>query len=319
MYDPVTLDQLRALVAVVEEGSFSAAARKLKRVQSAISTAMANLETQLGVQVWNRTTKVASLTQEGKAVLAAARRVLMEVDGLRRLASGLSTGHEPFVSLCVDALFPLPALLAVCGEFARQVPAVDLRVDTEVLSAVSARVLEGRASVGVVSPLGIAPGLERQLLAAIRLIPVVAPQHPLANVRGTLSRQQIAAAVQIVLSERGERGVDDQGVLSLRTWRIGDLHTKHMMLCAGLGWGNLPEHLVREDLRAKRLVAIRPDVWDEQTSKLSLYGVYRSDATIGPAHRWLLERLSAQCAHDTREARPKSELAKPRPKRPKRR
>lgn len=302
MYDPVTLDQLRALVAVVEEGSFSAAARKLKRVQSAISTAMANLETQLGVQVWDRSTKVARLTQEGEAVLSAARRVLMEMDGLRRLTSGLSTGLEPYVSLCVDALFPLSVLLEVCAEFARQFPAVDLRVDTEVLSAVSARVLSGGATLGVVSPLGIVPGLERQLLAAIRMIPVVSPQHPLASVRGRLSRQQIVGAVQIVLSERGERGVDDQGVLSLRTWRVADLHTKHMMLRAGLGWGNLPEHLVRDDLRAKRLVAIKPDVWDEQASKLSLYGVYRSDATIGPAHRWLLDRLGTQCARDTRES-----------------
>src|SRR6187551_3724083 len=159
MYDPVSLDQLRALVAVVEEGSFSAAARKLKRVQSAISTSMSNLETQLGVHVWDRATRVATLTQQGQAVLAAARRVLMEMDSLRRLASGLTTGLEPIVSLCVDALFPLGVLLEVCAEFAKQFPSVDLRVDTEVLSAVSARVLEGGAPLGIVSSRGIAPGL----------------------------------------------------------------------------------------------------------------------------------------------------------------
>jgi DNA-binding transcriptional LysR family regulator len=306
---------LRALVAVVEEGSFSAAARKLKRVQSAISSAMANLETQLGVQVWDRATKVATLTPQGRAVLAAARRVLMEMDGLRRLASGLATGLEPFVSLCVDALFPLSVLLDVCAEFAKQFPAVDLRVDTEVLSAVSARVLEGGATLGIVSPPGIVPGLERQLLAPIRMIPVVGPQHPLALVHGALSREQIAGAVQIVLSERGEHGVDDQGVLSLRTWRVADLHTKHMMLRAGLGWGNLPEHLVREDLSKKRLIAIRPAGWDKQVSTLSLYGVYRSDATIGPAHRWLLDRLGTQCTRDTRPSVRSAENAKARPKR----
>jgi DNA-binding transcriptional LysR family regulator len=312
MYDPVTLDQLRALVAVVEEGSFSAAARKLKRVQSAISTSMANLETQLAVQVWDRGTKVATLTPQGKAVLAAAKRVLMEMDSLRRLASGLTTGLEPFVSLCVDALFPLDVLLEVCAEFAKQFPAVDLRVDTEVLSAVSARVLDGGATLGIVSPIGIAAGLERQLLAPIRMIPVVGPQHALAGVRGALSREQIAGAVQIVLSERGDHGVDDQGVLSLRTWRVADLHTKHMMLRAGLGWGNLPEHLVREDLRAKRLVAIRPAGWDAREDRLSLYGVYRSDATIGPAHRWLLDQLGTQCSRDTRASRPSPEKPKPR-------
>src|SRR5215813_14963017 len=78
MLETFTLDQLRALIAVSEEGSFSAAARKLHRVQSAISTAMANLESQLGVPLWDRSSKVARLTDQGQAVLAAARRVCTE-------------------------------------------------------------------------------------------------------------------------------------------------------------------------------------------------------------------------------------------------
>src|SRR3954447_4161143 len=99
MYDPVTLDQLRAFVSVVEEGSFSAAARKLHRVQSAISTSMANLEAQLGVPLWDRTSKVARLTEQGQAVLAAARRVCTEVDSLRKLTAGMSLGLEASLSL----------------------------------------------------------------------------------------------------------------------------------------------------------------------------------------------------------------------------
>ena len=111
MFDPVTLDQLRALVAVAEHGSFSGAARKLQRVQSAISTAMANLEDQLGVPIWDRSTKVARLTSQGQAVLTAARRVLAEVDALRHLTSGMVMGLEASVSLCVDALFPVGVLV----------------------------------------------------------------------------------------------------------------------------------------------------------------------------------------------------------------
>src|SRR5215813_11748551 len=89
MLETFTLDQLRALIAVSEEGSFSAAARKLHRVQSAVSTAMANLETQLGIPLWDRATKTARLTDHGHAVVAAARKVCTEVDGLRKLAVDL--------------------------------------------------------------------------------------------------------------------------------------------------------------------------------------------------------------------------------------
>src|SRR5258705_7565318 len=117
MFDPVTLDQLRALVSVVEEGSFSAAARKLHRVQSAISTSMANLENQLGVAIWDRSTKVAKLTDQGQAILASARRVLAEVDSLRQVTAAMVLGVEASVSLCIDALFPVSALIDLCAGF----------------------------------------------------------------------------------------------------------------------------------------------------------------------------------------------------------
>src|SRR5689334_8184588 len=126
MLDPITLDQLRILVAVVDAGSFSAAARKLRRVQSAVSTAMANLEHQLAIPLWDRTQRAATLTDAGKAVLASAQRVLADVDALRALTAGMTMGLEPVVSLCIDAVFPTDALIAMCTGFARQFPAVEL-------------------------------------------------------------------------------------------------------------------------------------------------------------------------------------------------
>jgi len=298
MFDPITLDQLRALVAVVEEGSFSAAARKLKRVQSAISTAMSNLENQLGVPLWDRTTKIATLTDQGQAVLAAARRVLLEVDGLKRLTAGMVLGLEASVSLCFEALFPTSALVDLCARFAKEFPAVDLRVDSEVMSAVSRRVLDGRATIGVASPPALVPGLERRPLASIQLVPVVGPRHPFASHKGKLSMARLAEAVQIVISERSEAGVPDQGVLSPRSWRVADPHTKHALLRANLGWGTLPEHLVRSDIRSGKLVLIHPEGYSSEASRVQLFAIHRSDTTFGPAHRWVLGQLETLCVRD---------------------
>jgi DNA-binding transcriptional LysR family regulator len=290
MFDPVTLDQLRAFVTVVEEGSFSAAARKLQRVQSAISTSMANLEEQLGVSLWDRSTKIAKLTDQGQAVLAAARRVLFEVEALKRVTASMVQGLEASVSLCVDALFPLSALVELCGKFAKAFPTIDLRVDTQILSAVSARVLAGDATIGVVNPAGLAPGLEPKRLGTVRMVPVVAPRHPLASYEGPIPRAPLADAVQIVLFERSEAGVADQGVLSPRTWRVADLHTKHAMLRANLGWGNLPLHVCEADLRAGTLVAIHPEEWGTD-SEVPLLAIHRSDTPLGPAHCWLVTEM----------------------------
>ena len=303
MQDPVTLDQLRTFVVVVEEGSFSAAGRKLRRVQSAVSTAMGNLEQQLGVQVWDRSTKTPKLTDHGRAVLAAAGRILTEVDALKSTAIGLAGGLEASVSLCVDALYPVRALVDVCAEFAKEFPRVDLRVDTQTMSAVSELVSSGKASLGVVSPLGLRASLERRALAPIRMVPVTSARHALASVKGRISAAVLSEHVQIVLSERPdviEEGVADQAVLSARTWRVADLHTKHAMLLAGLGWGNLPEHVADADLRAGRLVVLRPEAWAEDEHTLVLSAVYRKDRPLGPAHRWLVEALQRLCERESR-------------------
>jgi DNA-binding transcriptional LysR family regulator len=130
------------------------------------------------------------------------------------------------------------------------------------------------------------------------MIPVVGPRHPLAADKGPIPTARLESAVQIVLFERNEAGVADQAVLSPRTWRVADLHTKHAMLRANLGWGNLPEHLARDDLRKKKLIAIRPAAWGEDEHKLYLSAVYRSDAIFGPAHLWLLAELEALCLRD---------------------
>lgn len=299
MLDALTLDQLRTFVTVAETGSFSAAARRLQRVQSAVSQAMANLERQLDLVLWDRSTRVPTLTPQGRALLIAAQRVSAEVSSLRQLAASMHAGLEPSVSLCIDALFPLSALIDLCREFADRFPKVDLRVDTQTMSAVSARVLAGTATLGVVSPMGLLPQLERRLLSQILLVPVAAPQHPLSQHRGAIPHRNFEPHVQVVLSERIDAGVPDQGVLSGRTWRVSDLHTKHQLLLAGLGWGNLPEHLVHEDLRKRRLIRLRPAGWADDEHALNLSAIYHPDTTFGPAHTWVLEQLATLCQRDS--------------------
>lgn len=256
---------------------------------------MANLEDELGVPIWDRSTKTPKLTDAGKTLLAATHRVLEEVEALSLLAKALEGGIEAKVLLCVDALFPQDILVNVFIAFARQFPTVELRIDTQLLGVVGKHVEEGRATIGLVGPLGTRVNLARRILSSLRMIPVVAPSHPLAAFVGAIPTKDFADHVQVVLSERGNEGVPDQGVLSPRTWRVTELSAKHEMLRAGLGWGNLPEPVVRADLVSGRLVAIQPAAWHPEEHVLRLSAVYRDDVELGPAHRWLLDELEACC------------------------
>jgi len=70
MLDAITLDQLRTFIAAVDEGSFSAAGRKLDRAQSVASQTLANLEARLGVKLFDRSARYPRLTEEGRRLLA---------------------------------------------------------------------------------------------------------------------------------------------------------------------------------------------------------------------------------------------------------
>jgi len=295
--DSLSLDQLRMFIAVVEEGSFSAAGRKLKRVQSAVSHAMANLEAQLGVTLWDRTNKRPALTPDGELLLSHARRVCAEVDTLKRVAFGLIGGLEASIALAVDALFPIRAVVDLARQFAAKFPSVQLELHTETLGGVAALVFDGTCQLGIVGPAVPTPGLERRHLATVQMWSVVAPAHPLAAIKRRVSNAELAKHVHIVLSERSPgQPTPDQAVLSPRSWRIADLSTKRALILAGLGWGNLPLHMIEPELARKRLVRIRPQAWADDEWNLALSVVNRPDVPRGRATEWLLGKLPELCA-----------------------
>src|SRR5579863_8452217 len=99
MIDPLTLDQMRVLVAVAETGSFSAAARRLGRVQSAVSQAINTLEQILQVQLFDRAGKTPKLTSAGAVLLSDARRLIDDAGVLKSRAAGIVTDVEPELTL----------------------------------------------------------------------------------------------------------------------------------------------------------------------------------------------------------------------------
>ena len=309
----MTLEQLRTLRAVAEEGSFSAAARQLGRVQAAVSQAIDRLEAQLGLRLFDRTGRLPTLTAHGHAVVAAAAKVTLDFAALEELVANLSQGAERTLRIVVDVLLPTSSLVSFAQDFAREHPNVGLVLFSDTLSAVTAHVRERRSAWGVAVEDANLDQLERRTIAEVQLIPVAAPAHPLAARRESLGSEALADAVQIVLGEHrageradhpgaaaaGDSDEDVQGVFSPRTWRVVDLATKQALIAGGLGWGHLPEHLVRADLHAGRLVKLTLDARSGDGPRRSLVLVWRPNAVLGPVARWAQERLSHLCREAT--------------------
>lgn len=286
-----TLDQLRLFIEVVDQGSFGAAARKLNRSVSVISYAVANLEAQLGVILFERHgTRRPRLTPAGKAVLAEARAIARDVQDLRATVRGLLQGLEAEVSLAVDVMLPSQQLGSVLRAFQDKFPTVALRLQVEALGAVSQLVTEGTAGLGISGPLaGPVDPLEVVSAGSVTLVPVAAPDHPLAKLQPVLpgaARQH----VQLVLTDRSPLTEgQDFAVHSPRTWRLGDLGAKHQLLREGIGWGNMPVPLIEADLLTGTL--LRLDLPENPEVSYGFFAISRRDVKLGPAASWLRDRF----------------------------
>src|SRR5207237_783510 len=129
--DALTIDQFEVFAAVVEEGSFAAAARRMNRAQSAITYAIQKLEDQSGVQLFDRSAYRPVLTEAGAALLPRAQRILAELQQYRLHARQMTMGLEHEVKLAVHP-YASPQLLAnVLSHFEASFPSVHLHVLVE--------------------------------------------------------------------------------------------------------------------------------------------------------------------------------------------
>ena len=297
--DSVTLDQLRLFISVAEQGSFSAAGRQLHRAQSAVSSGVANLESLLGLQLFDRSGHRPALTEVGRTLLSDARKVLDDVSVLGARAANVGQGLELQLRLAVDTICPSGLLIASAKALRDQYPTVSLRVQTEVLDDVAAVVLDRSCQIGISGPVGSdAAGLERRFLAHVAMVPVAAPEHPLATIGRSISHADARSHVQIVISQRVATAADNHGVVSDATWLVADASTKLELVRAGLGWGNLPIDMVQEDLERRRLVRLTLDEWGAEPLLVPLYVITRRGSPPWPAGQWLarsLPSLSGDC------------------------
>ncbi|MBD2841386.1 LysR family transcriptional regulator [Erythrobacter rubeus] len=285
--DP-TLDQLRIFLAVVEEGSFGAAARASGRAVSAISYGISQLEAQLAVTLFEREgSRKPVLTEAGEGLLAEARGIADRVDALLAKTQSLHAGLESGVGIVIDVMVPGDVTAKVLGEFRRMFPTVALTLNVEGLGAVAECLLDDRAQLAIGGPvIGDHPALERQVIGEVELVPVAAPGHPLAQ-KGTQPGES-RKHLQLVLADRSDLTEGREfSVLSPLTWRLGDLGAKHSLLKEGLGWGNMPRHQVLEDIAAGRLVEL--DLPEKPGDRYPLSALWRRDDRLGPAASWLID------------------------------
>lgn len=308
MIDPLTLDQMRVLIAVVETGSFSGAARRLSRVQSAVSQSVNTMEAVLGLTLFDRGGKTPVLTEAGEAILKDARRLVEGARSLKARAESIASDVEPELTLAVDAFFPTRPLMASLRALREEFPQTPVSVFTEGLGGPEQRLRDGLARLAIY-PLAVtrAADLAADFLTEIALIPVVAAGHPLAQYDGPIPREALEPHVQLVLTDRTSLTQNMKGgVISHQVWRFADLSTRLDFLLAGFGWCNMPAHMVIDHIEAGRLKRLTLAETEASLVRLHIHVVRERGREIGRVGRWLIDDLRRQlsgsaCAAHRRE------------------
>ncbi|MFZ6763069.1 LysR family transcriptional regulator [Pseudoroseomonas sp. WGS1072] len=287
----LSLEQLQAFVAAAEAGSFSAAARRLRKAQSAVSTQIANLEIDLGVALFHRAGRVPSLTPAGERLLLEARVVLDRREHLIGVARSLERGVENRLVVAIDELYPEHALGALFAAFARRFPHVELELLFPLMEDVSRLVRDGAADLGVMWRQEVLPPeLGFQTIGWVPLKLVCGREHPLAKAR--VEWEELKRHRQILVAARGDGPEKRRLRVAAEVWWVESHWVILEMVKHGIGWAFVSDHVIAASPAAPGLVT--PDLeFDEGDWPVALELVWHKQRPRGPAAAWLRERFAA--------------------------
>lgn len=281
-------------MAAAATGSFSAAARQLGKAQSAVSTAIANLEADLGLTLFDRQGRTPVLTAAGEAVVAEAREILRQCDQLQARALTLASGEEPRLTLAVDEALPYPPLMETLVALAERWPALELSLLNGAQDEIARWVDEGTAHIGVLfSQPSLPPALSVRQIARLSQAAIVATRHPLAR-HSEIRLSMLSRHRQLIVASRlGGRHVPR---LSPRVWQFNSYYAIAELVTQGIGWALVPEHIAAYPMYREQLKRLAITELPEPP-RVGVELVHRRAAAQGPIARWLQDELSVRLSH----------------------
>ncbi|MBW2605233.1 MAG: LysR family transcriptional regulator [Deltaproteobacteria bacterium] len=284
-----TLEEIKAFIATADAGSFSNAGRRLKKAQSTISTAVMNLEIDLGVTLFKLQGRLPVLTEEGQFLYHEAKTILKQCQRLQAKAKRLSDGQiESHLSIAIDELMPPDFTVNILSQFGNEFPNVDLQIFLSTHNDIAEMLKTGKAALGILVPFGKPPSdFQYKLLANMEMYPVACANHPLAK-KTEIAKEELAKHRQIVVVSRGGLSLDAATQFTRNMWEMDSYYIVWDLVRNNIGWAFLPDYIVGPDLSRGRLKRL-PLNFINSTVSLSFYLAWIEEDTLGKAAQWLLK------------------------------
>jgi len=252
--------QLRALAAIAETGTFTAAAARVHVTQAAISMQIRQLELETGTLLFVRTPRRCVLTHAGELLLERARRILREHDGaLAELGELSGTTHGRLRLGSASAMFSSDQLPLILKELRARAEHVEVTVTSGTSEALVRQITAGELDIAFISLPVEARGVQTESLLQDELIAIAHPDHPLAHKR-VISAFELAGQ-KLILGERGgntRRLIDEffaeAGLRPVVAMELSRLTSIKRMVESGMGVGIVPVRSALAEIAEGRLV-----------------------------------------------------------------
>lgn len=295
----ISLEQWRALIAVVEAGGYAQAAKKLSKSQSSITYAVQKLQSLLGVRAFSIEGRKAVLTPTGRLLYRRACALMAEAGSLERSARALSAGWEAEIRLAAEIIFPTWLLLRCLGRFGAESPQTRIELIESVMGGTPEALLQGQADIAI-SPT-VPVGFLGDPLMRLRAIAAAHPEHPLHRIRRPLTDRDLRAHRHLVVRETGsQRTSRALSMEAKQRWTVSHLATSIQAARMGYGFAWYPEDAIRDELAQGTLKPLRLREGEVRFAELYLIIAERDDPGPGTLRlaQIIREAVKSECAKE---------------------
>lgn len=287
----VTLEQWRALLAVIESGGYARAAELLNKSQSSISYAINQLETTLGVAAFEIQGRKAVATPAGELLYRRAKLLLEQAERLEKSAECLAVRVEPVIRIAADLIIPPARILNCLALLAEEFPDTRVEIYETVLSGTEDALLHRQVDLAIGTRVPV--GFIGEKLVSVLMMGVSSVNHPLQHLGRPINFEDMRQYRQIIVRDSGQHRRRSEGWQEAeQRWTVGHVKTSIDAIRMGLGYGSIPDAYVRDDIAAGRLAYLPVEAGAERL--VTAYLTYADRDFAGPATRRLGEILKKE-------------------------
>ena len=249
----ISLEQWRALVAVVEAGGYAQAAKTVHKTQSSVSYAVQKIEQLLELHLFEKQGRKAALTPAGELLYRRSKNLLERADALERGAAELGADWNPELRLAVDIVYPTWVLLHSLQRFGEERPRTRVQLFETVLGGTDEALYERAVDLAISTH--VPQGFSGDPLLRLRFIAAAHPDRLLHRLGRPLTLDDLREHRHLLVRDTAVQHTRDSGgwIGAEQRWTVSHKATQIAAACMGLGFAWFPEDAIRRELESGSL------------------------------------------------------------------